>query len=90
MGTGDRIGNAPVGRASRRCSGAATDANSQGETFAGRLRAIADEVGCDWLRLKPPAEDWNDALKAREEEKKEKKARAGRGGLPHARQPRQG
>ncbi len=69
---------------------AATDANSQGETFAGRLRAIADEVGCDWLRLKPPAEDWNDALKAREEEKKEKKARAGRGGLPHARQPRQG
>jgi len=47
-------------------------------------------VGCDWLRLKPPAEDWNDALKAREEEKKEKKARAGRGGLPHARQPRQG
>ncbi|PWI49797.1 hypothetical protein B5K03_34275 [Rhizobium phaseoli] len=69
---------------------AATDANSQGETFAGRLRDIADEVGCDWLRLKPPAEDWNEALKAREEEKKEKKARAGRGGLPHARRPRQG
>lgn len=45
---------------------AATDANGQGETFAGRLRAIADEVGCDWLRLKPPTEDWNDALKARE------------------------
>lgn len=69
---------------------AATDANSQGEAFAGRLRDIAEEVGCDWLRLKPPAEDWNDALKTREEEKKEKKARGARGGLPHARRPRQG
>lgn len=69
---------------------AATDANSQGETFAGRLRDIADEVGCDWLRLTPPAEDWNDALKAREEEKEERRTRAGRGGLPHARRPRQG
>ncbi len=66
---------------------AATDANSQGETFAGRLRDIADEVGCDWLRLTPPAEDWNDVLKAREEGKT---MRAGRGGLPHARQPHQG
>ncbi len=45
---------------------AATDSNSQGETFAGRLRTIADEVGCDWLRLKPPEEDWNDALRTRE------------------------
>jgi hypothetical protein len=54
---------------------AATDANNQGETFAGRLRDIADEVGCDWLRLTPPAEDWNDALKAREEEKKERRQR---------------
>lgn len=69
---------------------AATDANSQGETFAGRLRDIADEVGCDWLRLTPPAEDWNDALKAREEEEEERRTRAGRGGLPHARRPRQG
>ena len=69
---------------------AATDANSQGETFAGRLRDIAEEVGCDWLRLTPPAEDWNDALKAREEEEEERRTRAGRGGLPHARRPRQG
>lgn len=69
---------------------AATDANSQGETFAGRLRDIADEVGCDWLRLTPPAEDWNGALKAREEEKEERRTRAGRRGLPHARRPRQG
>ena len=68
---------------------AATDANSQGETFAGRLRDIAVEVGSDWLRLTPPAEDWNDALKARAEEKKEGRAKA-IGGLPHARRPRQG
>lgn len=68
---------------------AATDANSQGETFAGRLRAIADEVGCDWLRLTPPAEDWNDALKVRKEEKRESKMETS-GALPHARRPRQG
>lgn len=68
----------------------ATDANDQGEIFAGRLRDIADEAGCDWLRLKPPSEDWNEALRARREEKKEGKARAGIGGLPHARRPLQG
>jgi hypothetical protein len=68
---------------------AATDVNSQGETFAGCLRAIADEVGCDWLRLKPPAEDWNEALKAREREKRERRVEASQG-LPHARRPRQG
>jgi hypothetical protein len=68
---------------------AATDANIQGETFACRLRDIADEAGCDWLRLTPPAEDWNDALRAREKEKEEQK-NEGRRGLPHARQPRQG
>ena len=69
---------------------AATDANSQGETFAGRLRAIADEVGCDWLRLKPPTEDWNDALKAREDENRERKTRAGGRGLPQSRRQHQG
>lgn len=68
---------------------AATDANSQGETFASRLRDIAGEAGCDWLRLTPPAEDWNDALRAREKQKKERNLE-GRGGLPHARRPRQG
>ncbi|WP_080815119.1 DUF3991 and toprim domain-containing protein [Agrobacterium fabrum] len=68
---------------------AATDANSQGETFAGRLRDIADEAGCDWLRLRPPAGDWNDALRVREEERVEKQSE-GRRGLPHARRPRQG
>lgn len=69
---------------------AATDANSQGETFAARLRAIAEEAGCDWIRLKPPAEDWNDALREREQEKKDRKMRGKRGGLPHALRARQG
>lgn len=47
---------------------AATDANSQGEVFAGRLREIAEDVGCDWLRLKPRAEDWNDTLRSPNED----------------------
>ncbi|WP_323055392.1 DUF3991 and toprim domain-containing protein [Brucella intermedia] len=68
---------------------AATDANSQGETFAGRLHDIAEDAGCKWFRLTPPAEDWNDALRAREKEKKERE-KEGRRGLPHARRPRQG
>ncbi len=42
---------------------AATDANAQGTVFAERLRDIAVETGCDWLRLTPPADDWNDALR---------------------------
>lgn len=67
---------------------AATDANSQGETFAGRLRDIAEDAGCNWFRLTPPAEDWNDALQERK--RKEKDRRQGRRGLPHARRPRQG
>jgi len=65
---------------------AATDANPQGEMFAERLRALADEVGCDWSRLRPPEEDWNETLKIREEEKWERKE----GGVPHSRRPRQG
>lgn len=44
---------------------AATDANAQGEAFASRLRTLAEEAGCDCLRLTPAAEDWNDALRAR-------------------------
>lgn len=50
---------------------AATDANAQGEIFAERLREIAADVGCAWFRLKPPAEDWNDAVRA--EDRKEGK-----------------
>ncbi|GEO85960.1 MAG TPA: hypothetical protein DIC56_17910 [Rhizobium sp.] len=67
---------------------AATDDNPQGEAFADRLREIAQVVGCDWVRLKPPAEDWNDAWRAKGVE--ERKRREGRSGLPHARRPRQG
>ncbi|MDQ0563020.1 hypothetical protein QO004_004829 [Rhizobium mesoamericanum] len=67
---------------------AATDANSQGETFASRLRSIAEETGCDWFRLTPPAEDWNDVLGQKIREEQERKE--GRRGLPHARRPRQG
>lgn len=67
---------------------AATDANAQGEAFAARLRNIAEEAGCDWLRLTPPAEDWNDALRAKMKEEQER--REDRRGLPHVRLPRQG
>jgi hypothetical protein len=66
---------------------AATDANPQGDMFADRLRALADDAGCDWTRLRPPADDWNEVLKIREKEKRERK---GGGGMPHARRPRQG
>jgi hypothetical protein len=51
---------------------AATDANSQGDSYAERLRALAEASGCDWQRLRPPAEDWNDVLKAKEKEKQER------------------
>ncbi|MDH7804506.1 MULTISPECIES: DUF3991 and toprim domain-containing protein [unclassified Rhizobium] len=65
---------------------AATDANLQGEMFAERLRALAHETGCDWSRLRPPEEDWNETLKINEKEKRERKE----GGVPHSRRPRQG
>ncbi len=60
---------------------AATDANAQGEVFAGRIRAIAAEARCDWLRLGPPAEDWNEALK---EKNKEEEKRGGPAACPPA------
>lgn len=65
---------------------AATDANPQGEMFAERLRGLADVAGCDWSRLRPSEEDWNEALKIREKEKRRRKE----GGVPHSRRPRQG
>ncbi len=52
---------------------AATDANSQGDAYAERLRVIAEASGCDWLRLRPPADDWNDVLQDSEKENREKK-----------------
>lgn len=67
---------------------AATDANPQGESFAGRLRALSEEAGCDWTRLRPSEEDWNEVLNLSRKEDRERRER-GRG-LPHARRPRQG
>lgn len=52
---------------------AATDANSQGDAYAHRLRSLAKELGCEWLRLRPPADDWNDVLKQRESKKGRRK-----------------
>lgn len=51
---------------------AATDANSQGDAYAERLRIIAESVGCDWQRLRPPTEDWNQVLQNKEREKRER------------------
>jgi hypothetical protein len=65
---------------------AATDNNDQGEMYASRLLAIADQVGCGAERLRPLADDWNADLKARREA--ELKERIGR--VPHARRPPQG
>jgi len=52
---------------------AATDANSQGEIYADRLRGIAQAIGCDWQRLRPPADDWNEVLQMKEKENRERK-----------------
>ncbi|MBP2449865.1 DUF3991 and toprim domain-containing protein [Rhizobium leguminosarum] len=48
---------------------AATDANPQGDRFADRLRGLADEIGRDWLRLRPTADDWNAVLQERRRER---------------------
>ncbi|WP_237681817.1 DUF3991 and toprim domain-containing protein [Agrobacterium vitis] len=44
---------------------AATDNNVQGEVFADRLRQMADRTGCDFSRVRPESEDWNEELKER-------------------------
>ena len=67
---------------------AATDDNRQGDVFAGRLREIAEAAGCDWMRLRPPAEDWNEAWKAKVREEQERRERGRH--LPHVRRPHQG
>lgn len=41
---------------------AATDNNRQGEVYADRLAVIAQEMGCDYERLRPAPEDWNEQL----------------------------
>jgi len=68
---------------------AATDNNAQGEVYAERLQAIADDAGCGFDRLRPTKEDWNKDLQV----EKERDLRTGFEGtarLPHARRPRQG
>ncbi|BAR63611.1 hypothetical protein ACVIWV_010203 [Bradyrhizobium diazoefficiens] len=67
---------------------AATDNNRQGEVYADRLAAIAQEVGCDYERLRPAPEDWNEQLHPSSKRKKEGDEKKTR--LPHARRPRQG
>jgi hypothetical protein len=59
---------------------AATDNNVQGEVFADRIRQMAEVAGCDFSRLMPRHEDWNEELKERKE----------RGELPHTRAAHQG
>lgn len=48
---------------------AATDNNAQGETFAARLEALARDAGCQFARLRPELEDWNEDLKAKRKKK---------------------
>lgn len=62
---------------------AATDNNVQGEVFADRLRQMADSASCDFSRLRPESEDWNEELKERRERRE-------RGELPHTRPAHQG
>jgi len=65
---------------------AATDANLQGDAYAARLRVLAEEVGCQWLRLRPPSGDWNDVLKEQERKNEEHRKAV----MPHSLQPHQG
>jgi len=44
---------------------AATDNNTQGESFARRLREVAEAADCGWRRSIPEREDWNEQLKAK-------------------------
>jgi Toprim-like/Protein of unknown function (DUF3991) len=46
---------------------AATDADIQGDIYADSIRRIADAGRCDFSRLRPKAEDWNEELKRRGE-----------------------
>jgi hypothetical protein len=46
---------------------AATDNDVQGEVFADRIRQMAALAGCDFSRLRPRCEDWNEELKAMRE-----------------------
>ena len=50
---------------------AATDNNRQGEVYADRLAAIAQEIGCEYERLRPVPQDWNEQLHPSSEMKRE-------------------
>lgn len=43
----------------------ATDANCHGDSFARRLQALAAQVDRPSVRLRPPADDWNEVLQGR-------------------------
>lgn len=43
----------------------ATDANNQGDAYARRLQALAMQFNSPYLRLRPPADDWNEVLQDR-------------------------
>ncbi len=47
----------------------ATDGNRQGDAFAERLQVLAAQHDRRSVRLRPPAEDWNEVLKERKNEK---------------------
>jgi hypothetical protein len=65
---------------------AATDNNRQGDIYAGRLIALAGQMGCGCERLSPVADDWNADLKTRKGEEEEEEANR----VPHARRTPQG
>nr|WP_040853398.1 DUF3991 and toprim domain-containing protein [Phyllobacterium sp. YR531] len=69
---------------------AATDNNTQGDTYADRLKALAGEASCGFERLRPQEDDWNAELKARVKNQGKKEKREEEAWLPHARQPGQG
>lgn len=60
----------------------ATDANGQGDAFARRLQALAAQVDRRSVRLRPPAEDWNEVLQERKKEKLKSEGRDGRAASP--------
>ncbi|RWX23847.1 DUF3991 domain-containing protein [Rhizobium leguminosarum] len=60
----------------------ATDANSQGDAFARRLQALAAQVDRPSVRLRPPAEDWNEVLQERRREKLKSEGRERRAASP--------
>lgn len=61
---------------------AATDADAQGEIYAGRIGKMSEEAGCRRLRLLPVRRDWN--LMLQEKKGKEEPREERNGGSPAA------